>query len=396
MSTASEVADGSASTETSGSRLRAKSARSRLRFVWGLRSVALSAQLLVFASAWVHGYHIPAVIWLATAVPLGMSRLWGLFADRPRPRLLVWGIELVFTHLIGALLGLVFLPVALAVALWRGDAAAAPLIGYALGLTVAGYGVFVRRRWVVVRELEVPCAGLPSALDGLRVAHLSDLHIGSFDDERVGRRWVQRVNRLQPDLVAVTGDLVTSGTWSYTAVSRVLSELRATYGVFVILGNHDQWSGEQFREELAAHDVRVLNNTSESLRFERDGGEAHLNVAGLGDPYTQSADMERTLALRSAGFTLLLSHYPSWAEQALGKDVGLVLAGHTHGGQVGVPFLSGRFNVARAMGQRSRGLVELEGMQVHVSAGLGTSGLPIRLGVAPEIVVLRLRSLEAR
>ncbi|MGE0322626.1 MAG: metallophosphoesterase [Polyangiaceae bacterium] len=382
-----------ASREASLSRLRAKSARSRLRFLWGLRGVAVFAHLLVFASAWSLGQHIPAVIWLAITLPLGLSRLWNLFADQPRPGWLVWGIELVFAHLIGALLALILLPVAALIAWGAGLLAAAPLVAYLLGVTVAGYGVFIRRRWIVVRELEVPCEELPSALDGFRVAHLSDLHIGSFDPLSVGLRWADRVNALEPDLVAVTGDLVTSGTWGYPDAAEVLGRVSARYGVFVILGNHDQWNAEKFRTELATREVCVLNNAWQAV--EVSPGE-QLLVAGLGDPYTQSADLDRTLAERPEGFTLLLAHYPSWAERARDRGVGLVLSGHTHGGQVGVPFLSQRLNVARVMGQRSRGLFRLGSMQLYVSAGLGTSGLPIRLGVPPEIVILRLKRVEAR
>ncbi|MEZ4228737.1 MAG: metallophosphoesterase [Polyangiaceae bacterium] len=367
-----------------------------MRFVWGLRATALLAHLVVFVSAWSLGFRIPAVVWLVVAAPLGLSRLWGLFDDEPRPAGVVWGIELVFSHLIGVLLGLVSLPLAALIALGVGDVRATGVIAYALGATIAAYGVFVRRRWLVVRELDVPCVGLPAALEGLRIAHLSDLHIGSYDTERVGERWVERVQRLRPDLVAVTGDLVTSGTWSYPAAARVLSRLSARLGVYVILGNHDQWNGEKFRSELSAHGVRVLNNAWESVSVSGFGGETQLIVAGLGDPYTQCADVQRTLADRPPGYTLLLLHYPSWAERVEGQDVGLVLAGHTHGGQVGVPFVSRRLNVARAMGQHSRGLFSLGGMQLHVSAGLGTSGLPFRLGVAPEIVILRLKRAEAR
>lgn len=396
MSTAPDLVGGSAPSGASVSRLRAKSARSRLRFVWGLRSIALFAHLSVFASAWSLGYRIPAVIWLCVTLPLGLSRLWGLFADQARPALLVLGIELVFTHLIGALLGLILLPLGIAAAAVAGDLVAAPLLAYGLGLCVAGYGVFVRRRWVVVRELDVSCPGLPEALEGLRIAHLSDLHIGSYDDERVGKRWAERVNRLKPDLVAVTGDLVTSGTWSYPTVANVLGQISARYGVFVILGNHDQWNAEKLRTQLSSRNLRVLDNAWESVSVSGVGGEGTLIVAGLGDPYTQTADLERTLADRPKAFTLLMLHYPSWAERAQDEDVGLVLAGHTHGGQVGLPFLSRRFNVARAMGQHSRGLFQLGSMRLHVSAGLGTSGLPFRLGVAPEIVILRLKSLESR
>lgn len=376
---------------------RAKAVRGRQRFVWGLRSLTLLVHGLIFASAWRAGFGFLAVIWLAVSAPLAMSRLWLLFADRPRPGALVFGLELLFSHLLGALLSLPLLPVVglAGWALGSGSAiervADAPLWAYGLGVGIAAYGVFVRRRWVVLRELEVPCPDLPASLDGLRIAHLSDLHIGSYDGRARGLEWVRRTHETTPDLILVTGDLVTSGTHFYGAAADVLAELRAPCGVHVILGNHDQWDRELFREELEARGVSLLDNTWSELSVERGGHVARLIIAGLGDPYTQRADMDSTLDGRPAGFTVLMAHYPTWASRAAGRNVGLVLSGHTHGGQVGVPWLSDRLNVASLMKHHSRGLFLYGDMWLHVSAGLGTSGPPIRLGVPPEIALLSLR-----
>jgi len=380
--------------------LRAKAVRGRRRFVWMLRSLTLLAHGLIFASAWASGLQFLAVIWLCVGAPLALSRLGLLFADRPRSRGLVFALELLFSHLLGALLSLPLLPVAALLSWALGSQAApalaaAPLLAYGLGLGLAAYGVFIRRRWVLLREVEVLCPELPTALDGLRVAHLSDLHIGSYDGRARGLQWVRRTLETKPDLIAVTGDLVTSGTQFYAAAAEVLGELSAPHGVHVILGNHDQWDRELFRSELEARGVSLLDNSWTALNVARGGAATELIVAGLGDPYTQRADLAATLAQRPAAFTLLLAHYPSWASQAAGRNVGLVLSGHTHGGQVGVPWLSDRLNVASLLKHHSRGLFLYGDTWLHVTAGLGTSGPPIRLGVPPEIALLTLRRSAA-
>ncbi|MBX3184117.1 MAG: metallophosphoesterase [Polyangiaceae bacterium] len=374
-------------------------ARKRLGFlgalvaltVLGHAMVAFSAltlaQLIEFrALVSARTWGLVVLAWCVLGLLLSLQRLRWLFHDRVRPRALVVGIQLVYCHFLGVLLAVPLAPLGLAVALPFGVPEAFGWLAYLLGVILASYGVFVRRRWVLVREVEVPLAELPPGLDGLRIAHLSDLHIGSFDPQAVGARWARRVRALKPDLVAVTGDLVTSGTAFYPQVAAVLSELEAPLGVHVILGNHDQWDRAELKVALARRGVPALENEW----VEVGEGERRLVVAGLGDPFTQSADLERTLVDRPPGFTLLLSHYPSWARRAEPYGAELMLSGHTHGGQVGLPWLP-RMNAASLTGQYPRGLFSVGRMWLYVTSGLGTSGPPIRLGVAPEIALLVLR-----
>lgn len=350
--------------------------------------------------------------WLALGLTLGVwaltaRRVHRLFGDPPRPRWMTRLVdEPVFLHWCAGLLALPLLclgALGLGAASLGGCAPAAGPVGLAASLPqaalaafgsslcIAGWGLWGRRRFVRERTIEVPIRRLHRDLDGYRVVHLSDLHIGSYDDVRRGLEWARAANALGADLTVVTGDLVTSGTAYYEDVAEVLGALRAEDGVFVVMGNHDQWDNAALTRAVEARGPRVLKN--EHVRIERGAGAFIL--AGVDDAYSGSDDLERTLAGRPEALpTLLLAHYPDFFRQAAQLGVELTLSGHTHGGQFGVPFLADRLNLAGALGQPSRGLYRSGESALYVNAGLGTTGPPIRLGVAPEIAVLVLGAGE--
>jgi predicted MPP superfamily phosphohydrolase len=236
--------------------------------------------------------------------------------------------------------------------------------------------------------VEVPIPGLSPELDGYSIAQVSDLHIGNFDGKERGFEWAKRVNRLAPDLVAVTGDLVTSGTGFYEDVAEVLGALRGKDGVFVSMGNHDQWNPDALVALIEARGSVVLRNASTVVRR----GGAELVVAGIDDRMSGRADLERTLDGRPGHApTVLLSHYPDFFDEAARRGVELVLSGHTHGGQIAVPFFARQVSLSRLARQHAAGLHLSGASRLYVNAGLGTTGPPVRLGVAPEISVFVLR-----
>jgi uncharacterized protein len=335
-------------------------------------------------------------VWLATAF-----RLHALRRDPRRP---VWVVRLLdepmFCHWSACIFALALFPIAglacvIAFLLGFGSVpgAAQLALGCSLfGALLAAFAIWVERRRVVVREFELPLAKLGSELSGYRVVQLSDLHIGSFDPKERGRSWVDRANLLDPDLVVVTGDLVTVGTHWYEDVAEVLGQLRARDGVFACLGNHDQWDPKRLTALLEARGVSVLENAWRSIRR----GPAALVIAGLGDRYTQRDDLEATLKGRPEDApTVLLAHYPQSFEAAAERGVELVLSGHTHGGQAGVPPLAERYNVATLSGQRARGFFRRGSSVLYVNAGLGTTGPPLRLGIRPEIALFVLLQAES-
>jgi predicted MPP superfamily phosphohydrolase len=261
---------------------------------------------------------------------------------------------------------------------------------YVTGLVVCGYGILVRRRWFRVREIDVAVAGLDPRLDGYRIAQLSDLHIGTTTPRAWGERWARAANATHPDLVVVTGDLVTSGTAFYDDVAGIIGGLCAKDGVFVSMGNHDYFGdGEPLVAAIQAQGARVLRN--EGLTIDRSG--AKLFLAAIDDTWTKRDDMNKALASRPKETpTVLLAHDPERFREAVQHDVDLVLSGHTHGGQIAVPFLSERLSLAHLTHHYHVGIYKKGRSTLYVHPGLGTTGPPMRLGVAPAVVVLRLRA----
>jgi predicted MPP superfamily phosphohydrolase len=192
----------------------------------------------------------------------------------------------------------------------------------------------------------------------------------------------------------VTGDLVTSGTEYHGDIAEVVAELRAKHGVFVSMGNHDYFGeGEPLISMLRERGVRVLRN--EGLLLEHAG--APLWLAGIDDTWTRRDDMHRALAGRPASApAVLLAHDPVRFDAAADAGVELVLSGHTHGGQIAVPFAARALSLATLAHRYNVGVYRRGRATLYVHPGLGTTGPPMRLGAAPEVTILVLRADAAR
>ncbi len=267
------------------------------------------------------------------------------------------------------------------------------LATYVIGLALSFYGVMVRRRWVRVRTIEISIAGLGAAFEGYRIAQLSDLHIGGLGPRRHAERWVARANALDVDLVALTGDYVTSGTTFHHDIASALTQLRARDGVVAVMGNHDYFGdGEPLMSLLRGGGVTVLGNEHRIITR----GDDRLVIAGVDDTYTRRADIERALAGRDEGLPLVaLAHDPQLFRELARRGAALVLSGHTHWGQLALPFVAERVNLSRLSYRYHAGLYYSGASTLYVHPGLGTTGPPVRLGAPPEITVLRLRRAEA-
>jgi hypothetical protein len=267
------------------------------------------------------------------------------------------------------------------------------IVTYLAGLTLSFYGVMVRRRWVRVRTLEISVVGLGAELDGYRIAQLSDLHIGGLAPRRHAERWVARANALDVDLVALTGDYVTTGTAFHHDIAAALTQLRARDGVVAVMGNHDYFGdGEPMMSLLRRGGVTVLCNEHRTI----ERGDDRLVIAGVDDTYTRRADIERALAGRDDRLPLVaLAHDPQLFGELARRGAALVLSGHTHWGQLALPFAAERVNLSRLSYRYHAGLYSSGASTLYVHPGLGTTGPPVRLGAPPEITVLRLRRAEA-
>lgn len=258
----------------------------------------------------------------------------------------------------------------------------------ALGLSL--WGVVVARRRLRIDAVEVRVDGLDPALDGYRIVQLSDLHAGSLCPRARVERWVARANALDADLVALTGDYVTTGVRFHEEVAHALRELSARDGVFAVMGNHDYFGdGEPLMTRFREHGIRLLRN--EHVMLARNG--ARLCLAGVDDIYTRRADPARALDGRDPDVVaIVMAHDPKLFPELADRGAALVLSGHTHWGQLALPIFGARFNLANTLMRFGGGTHHLGGAVLHISPGLGTTGIPIRLGVPPAITLITLRT----
>ena len=270
----------------------------------------------------------------------------------------------------------------------------------ALGVVGAAvtYGYVWGHRRLVITHAVVPLPYLPPALAGLRVVHVTDLHLGPLADRAALREALDRVLALDPDVVCVTGDVVDSPAADLDSWIPELARLTARHGVFAILGNHDREVGaDRVADALRRWTGwRVLRDEIGTVEL----GGARLHLLGLEDRARRRAadGLPALLSRVPAGEpAILLAHRPTVFPAAAAAGVSLMLAGHTHGGQLAVPGAP-RLNVARVLvTEFDAGFFERDGARLHVNRGLGTSGQRIRIGAPREITLLTLvASLSSR
>jgi predicted MPP superfamily phosphohydrolase len=257
---------------------------------------------------------------------------------------------------------------------------------------LTGFGAVVERTAYVVTEVDLPIPNLHPDLEGLRFAQISDLHVSPFLSVREAGRVVDITNELKPNLTLVTGDLISQRGDPLDGTIRELGRLRADAGVLGCLGNHEVYANCQTyaTREAARVGIHFLRQEAVQLRW----GSGTLNIAGVDfQPFNEKKNYlrgaERLVAPGVAN--LLLSHNPDVFPIAVRKGYDAMLSGHTHGGQVTVEILNQTANFARFFTHYVAGLYRLEGRSCYVNAGIGTIGMPVRLGAPPEITLFRLR-----
>jgi predicted MPP superfamily phosphohydrolase len=251
-----------------------------------------------------------------------------------------------------------------------------------------GFGILQRNRFQL-GEVNIPIPNLPKDLDGLRIVQVTDIHLSQFLSEREFAWAIDMANETRAHLALVTGDLISRVGDPLDACLRQLARLRAEAGVLGCLGNHEVYTATE--NYVAAQGRRIgiefLRQQAKVLRF----GAAAINFAGVDyqkyqAPYLVGAERLVTPSL----INVLLSHNPDVFAVSASQGYHLTIAGHTHGGQVNFELLHQDLNVARYFTPYVRGLYRKDNSSVYVSSGLGTIGVPIRLGAPPEISLLRL------
>lgn len=266
-------------------------------------------------------------------------------------------------------------------------------IGFGI-LLVVGVGIYARLiepAWLAVERVEIVVGRLPAEMDGLVIVQLSDLHIARNHEARVVRPAIAAADAACPDLVVLTGDIVDDISAADRALD-TLSRLRSRPAV-AILGNHEYKDRRKklpgFIAGLESSGIRVLRN--ESTKVPLRSGE--IWVVGLDDPSTECDDLPKALAeVPDDGLPrLLLTHAPDEVIELRPGEVDLALAGHTHGGQIYVPFLTNAL-LGRSYSRFSHGLYRYRGTPLYVSRGLGSLGVRARFLRRPEVTVITLRS----
>ena len=254
---------------------------------------------------------------------------------------------------------------------------------------IATYG-WIEAGWLRHRVLEVPVDGLPEPLDGLRIGHLSDFHLGAplSRGNRASERAVRWVAERRPDLVCITGDLVSHPRGE----ARLRTLLARLEDPFVVLGNHDvAVTRDPFSRAAELRDLeraRLLGDDAESVRLRG----ALVSVVGV-DPETYRAKAARPHELSdpAAALRLLLCHFPRVVERLPPSSFDLILAGHLHAGQICLPLPGRRITLAHPSAALVSGLYETGAGILHVSPGTGTTFVPFRFFARPEVTELVLR-----
>lgn len=266
-----------------------------------------------------------------------------------------------------------------------------------LCLTLGLWAFVIEPNRLTVNEVTINLPNWPQSFEGLRIALISDLHVGSpYIDVAKLQRIVQTINATQPDLILLAGDfMVTSRVHKAVepeAIAAELKNLRARFGVFVVLGNHDWWyGGERVMRAFNEAGLRVLENDVAQIQYQ---GKS-LWIDGIADAWTRKPDITGTLQkITDDGPIIALTHNPD-IFPSIPARVSLTLAGHTHGGQVNIPFI-GRPQVPSQYGQRyAIGHIVEDNRHLFVTPGIGTSIMPVRFRVPPEISLLTITAQPA-
>jgi len=258
---------------------------------------------------------------------------------------------------------------------------AAPAVALTAGI--------ITRKDLVVREVPMKFANLPKDLQGLRLVQLSDMHMGVFYTAADLARAVDEANNLRADIMLVTGDLITD---RYDPLDRCLLELkrlRAASGIWGCLGNHEMHANvERYTAQKGLQmGIRFLRQEVEMLQF----GNAILNMVGVDHQKRNRPYLEHTAEMVvPSTFNLLLSHNPDVFPVAASQGFDLTVSGHTHGGQINLDLLGNNINIADLVTPFTKGAYHIDKASLYVNSGLGTIGVPVRLGAPPEVTLITL------
>lgn len=248
---------------------------------------------------------------------------------------------------------------------------------------------------IEISILSIPVSGLPAEFDGYRLTHLSDFHLGTWLDSQALLEIADKVNTLGSDLIAITGDFVSSKIDNHAPdLIRVLGSLKSKDGVFAVLGNHDHYTdAEKIRKILERSDIIELSNKVHAI--ERDG--EFMYIAGIDDQMTGHDQLNKVIDVlpEKEVPAILLAHAPDFADcSSRSGKFDLQLSGHTHGGQIRLPFI-GPLYLPRLGRKYPSGQYMVGNMHLYTNRGLGTSWFKLRYNCPPEIAIFELHPVQS-
>ena len=266
------------------------------------------------------------------------------------------------------------------------------LVAFALSFCCYIYGTKIEPNWIEIVPIQLTITNLDSAFDNFKIVQISDLHTSKFMPEARLARIIELVDRQNPDAIAITGDIVTKRRhFDVKKLQQQLSRLQAKSGIFAVLGNHEHWIDELDLLKKVLVQSKIDNLDNEVVAIERDGHQ--LIFAGLDDPYWGEPDLDKVVTQLPDGVaTVFLVHEPDYIEEsAKTHKFALQLSGHSHGGQIRIPFLA---PLILPTGGRKyfAGLDRVEDTFTYTNRGLGMTNLAMRIGSRPEITVFTLHS----
>ncbi len=249
---------------------------------------------------------------------------------------------------------------------------------------------FIEPYLLKINRIEFQDEDLPESFNGFKIIFIADIHHGPYFSRKRVKKLVTKINDLKPDLIIMGGDYVHEDVKYIAPCFEELSHLKSKLGTYAVLGNHDHWESTlRSEKQMSKAKIKILDNQSYWINY----NGARIKLGGVGDLWEDSQKIEGTIHdVKTEDFVILVSHNPDFAEEITTDKIDLVLAGHTHGGQVTFFGLSAPVLPSNFKQKYRRGFVKAPATTVFITVGVGTITPPVRFFCRPEIVELTLVS----
>lgn len=264
------------------------------------------------------------------------------------------------------------------------------LLSVGAPLVLTGYGALKTSRDYKIQRVNIVLPQLPGGLEGLTIAHISDIHSGPYMNESEMMKVRELIDSLHPQIVALTGDFIDSRSHEIEPVAKVFSRTRNDFGIYGCMGNHDLFDNYSVvSRAMRESGIRMLENGNQVLKINGD----QLNLIGVAD----TADLELFAGWRSAlhgidpeAFKIVLAHRPRFFQQTIDSGIDLQLSGHTHGGQIALDVFGAKLSISHMTQKYVAGYYKEGESHLYVNSGVGMVFAPVRVSVPPEITLLTL------